>query len=502
MNDRLAHRQRLNTLDQVFERVIALPVSDHFEQGSGKVVHAILAGTDRLFQLWLSIMREHLSSLIGIILLLPMAITMDWRMASLFFLLACIYMITNFKIVRRTYHKQDQVEMHCRDLFARIGDVIGNVTIVQSYARLMAEVKGVQNITARLLGAQYPVLTWWGILAVITRVSSILTIVGILILGSWLVEKNQLSVGQVVSFVSFSGLLFGKLEQISSFLSQAISQMPALQNFFQLLDRNETTDAVNARPLQSVRGEICFHNVSYHYKNSKNRVLNLNFKALPGQTVAIVGASGSGKTTTLAFLQRLFDPQEGMITIDGEDIRSFTLASLRHAIATVFQDSVLFNRSFAENILIGKPDASREQVEQAAKQAEALTFIQSKAGDFDFVIGERGAALSGGERQRIAIARAILKDAPILIFDEATSALDNVTERNIQQAVVNLRRKEKTAFIIAHRLSTVVSADQILVFDKGRIVEMGTFQSLEQAGGVFAKLLKLGELKVPTPGHA
>ncbi len=495
MSDRLAHRQRLNTLDQVFERVIALPVSYHSEQGSGRVVHAILSGTDQLFQLWLSFMREHLASLVGIAFLVPMAISMDWRMAILLFALSFIYLVANFAIVKKTHFLQEQVETYHQNLFARIGDVIGNVTVVQSYTRLMDEIKALQGITSQLLSAQYPILTWWGILSIITRISSALTMVIILGMGSWLVTRGELTVGEVVSFVGFSGLLIAKLEQISGFVSRIISRAPALQNFFHLLDQNgAAVEMPYARPLHHARGEVAFNHVTYRYKGSQVGVFDLDFKVEPGQTVALVGPSGSGKTTTLALLQRLFDPQEGSITIDGEDIRTFTLASLRHSIATVFQDSGLFNRSISENIRVGRPDATDAEVQRAAEQADAHDFIMKKTGGYDFIIGERGGALSGGERQRIAIARAILKNAPILIFDEATSALDNQTEKKIQHAISNLRAQQKTTFIIAHRLSTVISADHILVFDRGRVVEAGNFHSLLSKKGLFADLVKLGEI--------
>ncbi len=495
MSDRLAHRQRLNTLDQVFGRVIALPVSYHSEQGSGRVVHAILSGTDQLFDLWLSFMREHLSSIIGIVFMVPLALTLDWRMAGMLFVLASIYTAANFLIVHRTHDLQEKVTTYHQNMFARIGDVIGNVTVVQSYSRLVNEIQALQRITAQVLSAQYPILTWWGILSVITRIASTLTMVCILSLGSWLVGRGELTVGAVVSFASLSVLLIGRLEQVSNFLSHTISKGPTLQNFFHLLDQNgAAVEMPGARAIQSVSGEVKFDDVTFRHKSSPYGIFNVSFHALAGQTVALVGPSGAGKSTTLALLQRLFDPQQGAITVDGVDVKMYTLGSLRHAIATVFQDAGLFNRSISENIRIGRPDATDEDVIQAAKQAEAHDFIVRKPGAYDFVIGERGAALSGGERQRIAIARAILKNAPILIFDEATSALDNQTERRIQQALNSLRAQNKTTFIIAHRLSTVISADLILVFEGGRIIESGTFQSLREKHGLFADLVKAGEL--------
>lgn len=494
-SDRLAHRQRLSLLDQVFERAIALPLSYHSERGSGSVVRAILAGTDQLFHLWLSFLREQLSSLIGICFLVPIALLMDPRMAGMLFVLAFVFVVANFLMVRRTHALQEKVENYHQEVFSRVGDVIGNVTVVQSYARLLHEINALQSVSARLLSAQYPILNWWGMLAVITRLSSAITMVLILVLGAVLVRNGELSIGQVVSFAGFSGLLINRLEQISNFVSQTFSRTPALQNFFKLLDENgAAVDLPLARPLSAPKGEIEFRNVSYSYISGKFSVRNLNLHVRAGETIALVGPSGSGKSTTIALLQRLFDPEHGVITIDGEDIRQFTLSSLRNSIATVFQQSGLFNRSILENIRVGRPEATFEEVQQAAERAQAHAFIVAKPGGYEFVIGERGAALSGGEQQRIAIARAILKNAPILIFDEATSALDNQTEKKIQYAIMNLRAERKTTILIAHRLSTVTAADHILVFDQGLIVERGTFVELRKQQGLFAKLVEMGEL--------
>lgn len=496
MADRLAHRQRLTIMGDVFERAIALPFSFHAQQGSGRVVRAILAGTDQLFGIWLSFMREHLPAIVGIVVLVPAAIMMDWRLAALLFGLSTIYVIGNSIVLRRTQGGQANVENFHQDLFGRVGDVIGNVTVVQSYTRLVDETQALRELMNRLLTAQYPVLTWWGLLTVLTRVSATLTMVSIVGLGSYLSSHGELSVGEIVAFTGFSGLLIAKLDQISAFVSRTMVQAPTLKNFFALLDHEATAfDLPHSKPLVDVKGDVHFQNVTYEYPNTSTRhgVFNLEFTAKAGQTIALVGPSGSGKTTTLALLQRLFDPQQGTISIDGQDVRSLTLSSLRHSIAAVFQDSGLFNRSIAENIRVGRPAATDAEVEEAAQKADAHKFIQAKPGGYQFVIGERGSSLSGGERQRIAIARAVLKNAPILIFDEATSALDNETEKKVQTAIGELR-KNRTTFVIAHRLSTVISADQILVFENGHIVETGTFADLKKAGGLFSRLLSAGEL--------
>jgi len=238
-----------------------------------------------------------------------------------------------------------------------------------------------------------------------------------------------------------------------------------------------------------VRGLVEFKNVSFSYDGKRPAVADLSFIALPGDCIALVGATGAGKSTALALLHRVFDPQTGVIEIDCMSLRDIKLAALRHNIGVVFQEALLLNRSVADNLRIGKPDATLEEMRAAASRAQALDFIERAQEGFDAPVGERGRALSGGERQRLSIARALLKDPPILILDEATSALDATTEAKVQAALDEVM-KDRTTFVIAHRLSTVRNATRILVFDNGRIVEIGTFDELLRVGGLFATLAK------------
>ncbi len=496
--DRLAHRQRLAAMSSAFDRAITLPLSYHAEKGSGAVVRTILAGTDTLFGTWLSFLREQLVAVVSLIVLVPVALYMDWRLAGLLALLASIYAIMSVIVVRRTSLGQSNVERYHIEVSGRVGDVLGNVTVVQSYARLQAEASALRHLMGQLLSAQYPVLTWWGLLTVLTRAASTITMVAVFALGAVLASRGEVTVGEIVAFVGFAGLLIAKLDQLSGFVARIFMQAPTLASFFNLLDASvaikESPTAIEFTP---VSGRITYDNVSFRYGTSTQGVFDVSFEAQAGQTIALVGPTGSGKSTTLALLQRLRDPDQGRILIDGRDIREATLNSLRHAIAVVFQDAGLFNRSIAENIRIGRPTATDADIESAARLAEADDFIKRKADGYGFVAGERGAGLSGGERQRIALARAFLKSAPILILDEATSALDTETEGKIKRALDALRQG-RTTFIIAHRLSTVANADLILVFDHGRVVERGTFKSLVAERGLFYRLVKEGGFTEPT----
>lgn len=497
ISDRLAHRHRLAAIGTAFERAMTLPLDYHAERGSGAVIRTVLSGTDSLFGVWLGAMREQLTAVTGLLLLVPTAVSMDWRMALILVALAVAYVLINRFVIGKTRAGQQKVERYHADVSGRIGDVLGNVTIVQSYTRLATEADAMRDLMSELLRAQYPVLTWWGVLTVLQRTSATVTMVAVFAVGAVLAQRGELSVGQIVAFVGFAGLLIGKLDQISGFVISINQKAPSLHNYFALLDEPEhIADQAGATALGVARGAVRYDSVSFNFADGSPGVRDITLDASPGATVALVGPTGSGKTTTLSLLLRLRAPQAGHVFIDGRDIAGLTLNSLRANVAVVFQDAGLFNRTIAENIGIGRPGASQAEIEQACRQAEAHDFITAKPGGYDFVIGERGVSLSGGERQRLSIARAMLKDAPILILDEATSALDAQTEARIKRALDRLRQG-RTTFIIAHRLSTVANADTIYVLDCGRIVEHGRFVELSNAGGLFSRLVAEGGFTVP-----
>jgi ATP-binding cassette subfamily B protein len=503
-SDRYAHRQRLRAMEMAFERTISLPFRYHSLQGSGRVVRTIQTGSDQVFHIVLSFFRENLIALASVVILVPMAFTIDGRMALALCALAVLYTAANWIVIRQTHARQAVVETKHQNLTARLVDVMGNVTVVRSFTRVQLEVELFAQLVRDVLQAQYPVLTWWGILNVITRLSSMLAMVAIVAVGATLVKAGEASQGEVVTFVGFSTLLIARLDQFSSFVNRIVSQMPTARNLFELIDHRGEDDQMRGT-FKDVppRGRVVFENVSFLYHGTGRApgglgpkaqgVWDLTFHVEPGETIALVGPTGAGKSTCLALLQRLYSPDHGRILIDEQDIATLDVHNLCAQIATVFQEPGLFNRSIYDNILVGRPTATKEEVEEAARLAHAHEFITARPGGYDFVVGERGLALSGGERQRIAIARAILKNAPILVLDEATSALDNETEKLVQEAM-DILREGKTTFVIAHRLSTIVSADRIFVMAEGRIVESGTFQTLRHGKGLFARLLHAGDL--------
>jgi len=486
--DRLAHRRRLAAIAQYFEHAIALPLAFHGQHHTGRLLRIMYGGTSNLFSLWLGFFREHLATLLSILVMVPLALKINWKLALLMIALMVSFAVFNAIAMRRTLKAQGEVEELHHAITERAGDVFGNVLIVQSYNRLADEVEAIREMTRRVLAAQYPVLRGWAWLSVANRASSTLTVVAIFALGASLNAKGEVSVGGIVSFVGFALMLIGRLEQFASFISGLFFQTHSLGDFFRVLDTKEVLHETPGAPeLTAPRGEVAFEDVSFGYEVTHPALRHLSFRAPAGSTVAIVGPTGAGKTTALSLLYRAYDPSEGRITIDGVDIREVSLKSLREHIAVVFQDPGLFYRSIADNLRIGNPDATQAEIEAAAQAAEAHNFIIVKPEGYSTLVAERGRSLSGGERQRLAIARAMLKDAPILILDEATSALDNATEARIQRAL-NVLTKDRTTFVIAHRLSTVRSADVILVLKDGELVEQGRYEDLVRQGGLFAEL--------------
>jgi ATP-binding cassette, subfamily B, beta-glucan exporter len=504
--DRLAHRQYQVVRTMFFEHVLQLPLSYYSGAHSGRLVKVMMTGTNTLWSLWLSFFREHFASFISLIVLLPLTLFINWRFGLMLILLCAVFAVVIALVIHKSESLQSTVEGYYSDVAERTTDTLGNIALVQSFARIEMEVSGMRKMGEEVLRAQIPVLSWWAVTTVITRTSTTLTMLSILVLGVWFYLRGQTTVGEIVMFMSFATLLISRLEQAVHFANEMVMDAPRIAEFFEVLD---TEPAVRDRPdamnPDRMHGLVEFKDVSFSYDGKRSAVADLTFTALPGETVALVGATGAGKSTALALLHRVFDPQSGTVRIDGMDVRALRLAGLRHNIGVVFQEVLLFNRSIAENLRVGKPDASDDELRAACERAQVLDVIERLPQGFDTNAGERGRLFSGGERQRLSIARALLKDPPILILDEATSALDALTEARVQAALAEVM-KGRTTFVIAHRLATVRNANRILVFQGGRIIETGTFDELMRLGGHFAELARsqfmAGEVAKKRPEHA
>lgn len=310
----------------------------------------------------------------------------------------------------------------------------------------------------------------------------------LLMAGAGWCIRGEMSPGQLMQFILLVGFLYEPIARLHGVNQTLMSGLAAAKRVFEILDQEDVEDLERGRELRKVRGEVVFREVSFGYREDREILHGITFQALPKQTVAFVGATGSGKSTLFQLLTRFYEPQKGIITLDGVPLKEVSKASLRKAVGYVTQEAFLFAGTVRENLRIGREDASEEVMWHALHLACAESFVRAMPGGLDAEVGERGVLLSGGERQRLAMARAFLKDAPVLLLDEATSAVDAKSEHLIQQALATLR-KDRTCFIIAHRLATITQADVIHVMQHGRIVASGTHEQLQAQNGYYRELV-------------
>ena len=371
---------------------------------------------------------------------------------------------------------------------AKLQDNLSGIQVIQAFAREDQERKRFAAESERYYHARVKGIRYWSIFFPIIRFVSAMGAVAVLAVGAVMVVRGQLTLGTLVAFLAYITSFYDpidRLTEVDNIFQEAIA---AGERIFELLDETtEVIDAPNARELPAIRGEMVFDQVTFRYGTGDRVLHGISFKMEPGQMVALVGPSGAGKTSIANLICRFYDPIQGNVTVDGHNLRDIQLASLRRQIAVVLQDSFLFNNTVAQNLLYGKPDATEDELIEAARTANAYDFITKLSEGFDTELGERGVKLSGGQKQRLALARAILADPKILILDEATSSVDAEAEYLIQQALERVL-KGRTALVIAHRLSTIRNADKILVLDAGRIVEAGNHTELMERGGLYSRL--------------
>jgi ATP-binding cassette subfamily B protein len=369
--------------------------------------------------------------------------------------------------------------------------VLSGILIVRSFAmedaektRFLRDVGEANKVVVRGVAADAGYASASNLVIAFARIAG----VG---LGGYLVLQGQMTIGTVVAFLGYIGGLFGPVQGLSSIYSSIRKASVSLEEIFKILNIQEHLgDSPDAKEIETVRGDVRFDNVCFRYEQSGRPLLDgITLDVPTGESVAIVGPSGSGKTTLMALLMRFYDPVEGRILLDEQDLRTLKQSAIRRNIGVVLQDPLLFNDTICANIAYGRPDASMPDIEAAAKAAFAHDFIMRLPEGYNTYVGERGGRLSGGERQRITIARALLKNPPILVLDEPTSALDTESEEAVQNAIEHLMHG-RTIFVIAHRLSTVISADRIIVLKEGRIVESGTHRDLVRQNGYYASLIK------------
>lgn len=412
----------------------------------------------------------------------------DWNLALLtVIVLPLIAWLVN-KLGRKVRRVAGVVQVKLGDITSILQETISGIRIIKAFAREDYEIAKFSKINQESFSATLKSTRVSAILGPVVEFVGSFGIVAIVWYGGQKVIQGSLTSGDLVAFLIYVITMSSPMNRLSRLYGNAQQAAAAGDRIFEVLDTQpKIKEAVDAKKLPKATGKVEFNNVSFAYETDNLVLQDINLEANPGQVLALVGPSGAGKTTIVDLIPRFYEPCAGAVKIDGQDIRQFTLASLREQIAIVPQDIILFNGTIEDNIAYGRLEATQEEIIQAAKGANAHDFISSLPEGYQTQIGDRGVKLSGGQRQRLAIARAILKNPRILILDEATSALDTESEILVQEALERLMEK-RTTFVIAHRLSTIRNAQQILVIDQGKVVETGNHSQLLAQGGLYSRL--------------
>ncbi len=423
---------------------------------------------------------------------------MNWRLCLLILVLLPLLVLVAKLFGRKLRSLSTSIQDHTAAMSTLIEEVISGIRIVKSFVQTQREETRFATQVEQTLALT---MRKAGVMAVFIPVISFLTFsaaAAVLWYGGRQVIDGSVSPGDLFAFVLFAGILVGPFSSAARVFAKIREAQGATQRVFEILDtRSEVSDSPTATTLPSVSGHIRVDHIGFAYDPRQPVLMDVSFDAKPGELVAIVGPTGAGKTTVMNLLHRFYDPTEGHITVDGQDLRDVTMNSWYRQIALVPQETILFGGTILDNIRYGNEKASQEEVVAASRAAHAHDFIMSFPDQYQTIVGEKGINVSGGQRQRIAIARAVVKNPQILLLDEATSALDSESERLIQEALERLM-KGRTTFVIAHRLTTIQRADRILVLNKGRLVETGTHTELMEHKGLYQYLYTLRLIELPS----
>ena len=488
-SDRLAHNEVERNVFSFFNHTIDLAMRFHMNSNSGQLVKQITKWVDGMFETQLNFFRRALPSIFTVFALIPVVLYFNVKMGLIVIVMWCVSWLVTYFLSTYTFKKQEEIEQIYSDMSSHYGDTFSNMPIVKSFALKKLKNAQLRKLTEKRVKEQYPILTWWWIIVSFSQILRIIVSIVVIFFGSFLHVQWEISIWEIVMFLSFAVIFLSAVEDLTWTLEGMFWRLAGIKDYFRILDTPiEVQDVQSAKKLPKIKGNISFKDLTFSYDGNREVLKNINIDILAGEKVAFVGHTGSGKTTMTNMLLRFFEPQKGDILIDGKSIYGVTQESLRKNIGIVFQDNSLFNTTVLENIRLDTK-AKRKDIERVAQKSHSSDFIKNLSEGLDTVVGERGMKLSWGEKQRLAIARAFLKDAPILILDEATSALDAQTEKYLQSSFDELMER-RTTFIIAHRLSTIMKADRIFVFDSWRIVEQGSYKQLMKIWGKFSKLVE------------
>ncbi len=495
----VANKMVMDLRDAMFKRLVTLPTRFYDERASGNLIASIAFNVTSVTEAGTTVITILVKDLLTLVGLLGWMLYLNWKLTLVALTITPLVAL----IVRTVSRRIRGVSRSAQSAMGRITHVLEEAIqghrVVKIFGGQDYEKKRFSEAInhARLLNMKQVIASAIGVSTV--QLLAGISLAVILFIAT---RNNQLTVGGFVSFLAAMLMLLSPLKRLTSVSEPLQRGLAAAEMIFDLLDETPERDT-GTRTVERVRGEITFDQVSLAYERSTQNALDqITLAIRAGETVALVGASGGGKTSLVNLIPRFYHPTEGRILLDGQDIETLTLESLRDNIALVSQDVVLFNDTVAANIAYGQKRAiTQAEIVAAAEAAHAMEFIRDMPQGLDTEIGERGVRLSGGQRQRLAIARAILKNAPILILDEATSALDSASERHVQAALEALMQN-RTTIVIAHRLSTIEKADRIAVLQKGRIVEIGAHRELLAQNGVYAKLHQIQFAQGETPATA
>ncbi len=481
---------------KVFAHLISLDMGYFNKTSSGQMLARIINDCNSITNIAINFITHIFKDLITFIAMLGLMLFYSWKMSLVVFVFFPIGAIAISKINRKVKQISKIGTQQSANFVSQISESLQNVKIIKSYCMEKFEVTRIKDILNSMFQLSMKIVKNTAVTTPIIEGLSGFIMSGIIIFGGWQISNGSLTTGGFVTFLGAWVSVYKPLKSLISFRVQLQTALVSAERVYEIIDtKPNIQDSKTAVDLVDVKGNIEFKNVCFEYEAGKPILKNINITIPAGKTVALVGASGGGKTTIVNLIPRFFEVTSGEILIDGKNIKDITQKSLRQNTSLVSQEVILFDDTIKNNIAYGKgekhyKDVSDDEIYEASKSANAYDFIMAMTNKYDTRIGEKGVRLSGGQKQRISIARAIIKDAPILLLDEATSALDTESEFEVQSALNNLM-KNRTTVVIAHRLSTIKNADMIYVIEKGQIVEQGNHEELLKKDGEYAKLYNM-----------